>query len=87
MFAVEDVPAITQGHDVAGLVCGAAPQTGDIVVIAQKIISKAEGRIVKLSSVEVSDDAHAAAQQTGKDPRSLNWYCANLPASYALNQD
>ena len=65
MFAVEDVPAITPGHDVAGLVCGAAPQSGDIVVIAQKIISKAEGRIVKLSSVEVSDDAHAAAQQTG----------------------
>ncbi len=69
MFAVEDVPAITPGHDVAGLVCGAAPQSGDIVVIAQKIISKAEGRIVKLGSVEVSDDAHAAAQQTGKDPR------------------
>lgn len=42
---------------------------GDILVIAQKIVSKVEGRIVRLSEVQVSAEAEALAGETDKDPR------------------
>ena len=44
-------------------------QAGDILVIAQKIISKAEGRTVNLTSVHPSQRAQALARETNKDPR------------------
>lgn len=46
-----------------------APQVGDILVVTSKIVSKAEGRIVALSSVSPSAQAHHYAEITGKDPR------------------
>ena len=42
---------------------------GDILVIAQKIVSKAEGRYVKLADVKPSERAFQLAEETGKDPR------------------
>jgi len=45
------------------------PETGDVIVIAQKVVSKAEGRIVALETVAVSAEAQALAINTGKDPR------------------
>ena len=44
-------------------------QEGDILVIAQKIVSKAEGRYVRLAEVEPSADALALAERSDKDPR------------------
>jgi coenzyme F420-0:L-glutamate ligase/coenzyme F420-1:gamma-L-glutamate ligase len=44
-------------------------EDGDVLVIAQKIISKAEGRLVRLDSVSPSDRAIEVAQITHKDPR------------------
>ncbi len=44
-------------------------EDGDIFVVSQKIVSKAEGRIVKLSDVEPSEGAINIAKLTGKDPR------------------
>ena len=48
---------------------GLALQDGDIVAVAQKIISKAEGRRVDLETVEASAEAHRLAAETDKDPR------------------
>ena len=44
-------------------------EDGDILVIAQKIISKAEGRQIALDSIQPREQAHELAQLTGKDPR------------------
>jgi coenzyme F420-0:L-glutamate ligase / coenzyme F420-1:gamma-L-glutamate ligase len=64
--AGDDLPAlILSGLDRAGQVlCDR-----DVVVIAQKIVSKAEGRMVDLGNVVPSDRAIALAQEVGKDPR------------------
>ncbi len=48
---------------------GMAPEPGDVLVVAQKIVSKAEGRYVDVASVEPSAAAIALAAQTDKDPR------------------
>lgn len=56
------------GDDLAALI---APHVsdGDVVVIAQKVVSKAEGRVVALTDVEPSADAVALANNLDKDPR------------------
>ena len=48
---------------------GLAPQPGDVLAIAQKIVSKAEGRSIALASVAPSQAARDLAAQTGKDAR------------------
>ena len=48
---------------------GMVLQAGDILVLAQKIVSKAEGRVVQLASVTPSEGALNLAQEAGKDPR------------------
>jgi coenzyme F420-0:L-glutamate ligase/coenzyme F420-1:gamma-L-glutamate ligase len=44
---------------------------GDVLVFAQKIVSKSEGRLVRLSDVVPSERALAMAEESGKDPRQL----------------
>ena len=62
----DDLGAIT----VAALAAnGLAPQDGDVLVVAQKIVSKAEGRYVDVAAVEPSERAIALAAETDKDPR------------------
>lgn len=69
------IPLIQPGDDLTTIILDATRaadielRDGDIYVIAQKIISKAEGRIVALSSVEPSAQAQAYAVETAKDPR------------------
>lgn len=46
-------------------------QDGDVLILAQKIVSKAEGRLVNLTQVEAGDRAQVLAGITGKDPRFL----------------
>lgn len=48
---------------------GLAPEDGDVLVLAQKIVSKSEGRMVDVSAVEPSQEAIALAAETEKDPR------------------
>jgi coenzyme F420-0:L-glutamate ligase/coenzyme F420-1:gamma-L-glutamate ligase len=64
---------VSQGDDIAQLVLNSRPATslvaGDIVVVAQKIVSKAEGAVVDLRTVEPSVFAKRVAATTGKDPR------------------
>jgi coenzyme F420-0:L-glutamate ligase / coenzyme F420-1:gamma-L-glutamate ligase len=73
--ALEGMPRVRPGDDLATLVIaamaqsGAAPASGDVVVVAQKIVSKAEGRYVDLATVTPSARAGALARETDKDPR------------------
>lgn len=48
---------------------GLTPQDGDILAVAQKIVSKAEGRLVDLADVTPGEQAVELAEQVGKDPR------------------
>lgn len=63
---------IEPSDDIVKLVLGSEPiENGDILVIAQKIISKQEGRIVELSSITPSLLAEGIASQYQKDPRIM----------------
>ncbi len=72
---IPDMPMVRPGDDLAGLViaacerCALAPAARDIVVVAQKIVSKAEGRYVDLATVQPSARAETLAAETDKDPR------------------
>jgi coenzyme F420-0:L-glutamate ligase/coenzyme F420-1:gamma-L-glutamate ligase len=67
---VEGLPEIGRGDDLARLIADAAElEDGDIVVVAQKVVSKAEGRVVPLADVEPSERARALAG--AGDPRRL----------------
>ena len=77
IFALDGVPLVKPGDDLveiikdALIVSNERLQDDDIVVIAQKIISKAEGRIVSLNSVKPSPQAEALATKLEKDPRQI----------------
>ncbi len=72
---IEPVPGVGEvraGDDLAGLLGAAIPGPlgpGDVLVVAQKIVSKAEGRAVRLAGVSVTAEAAALAARIGKDPR------------------
>lgn len=69
------IPLIQPGDDLAGMIFSALEKTnlqladGDILVVAQKIVSKAEGRFVELATINPSPAAIELADTTGKDPR------------------
>jgi coenzyme F420-0:L-glutamate ligase / coenzyme F420-1:gamma-L-glutamate ligase len=70
VIAVEGLPEIAEGDRVGELVARAcAPADGDVVVISQKAVSKAEGRLVPLASVSPGRDARELAERLDKDPR------------------
>lgn len=48
---------------------GLVPEPSSVVVIAQKVVSKAEGRLVCLDAVKVTPEARELAKETGKDDR------------------
>jgi len=64
------LPEIRDGDDLGALVAEAAGPRGDeIVVLSQKVVSKAEGRLRSLANVEPSERAIGLAHETQKDPR------------------
>ena len=75
LTALQGIPLIQPGDDLAGVILsalqrsGLALQDGDILVLAQKIVSKAEGRLVNLGGITPSPRAQELAQQADKDPR------------------
>src|SRR4029450_7962127 len=72
---IPDIPLVRPGDDLAALMIAACarnaltPADGDILVVAQKIVSKAEGRYVDLAKIRHSPRAAALAAEVEKDPR------------------
>lgn len=75
IVALENIPLVHSGDDLAGIINAAmlhnelTPQQGDILVLAQKIVSKSEGRLVDLNSVTPGSQALSLAAEVEKDPR------------------
>jgi coenzyme F420-0:L-glutamate ligase/coenzyme F420-1:gamma-L-glutamate ligase len=74
LFALPGLPMVRAGDDLPALILSGLERVGqvlrdrDVVVVAQKIVSKAEGRTVDLAEVVPSAEAVALAAQVGKDP-------------------
>lgn len=77
IIGLKKIPLIKQGDELADKIVKAAKDeaveitNGDIIVIAQKIVSKAEGGIVALKSITPSEKAEEIAKATGKDARHV----------------
>jgi coenzyme F420-0:L-glutamate ligase / coenzyme F420-1:gamma-L-glutamate ligase len=75
LLAIPGLPMVREGDDLAALIQDGLSrakltlQARDVVVIAQKIVSKAEGRMVDLAGVVPSPQAIELAAQVGKDPK------------------
>lgn len=74
-WALENFPDVRGGDDLAALCCDCLaaadlpPGPGDVLVLAHKVVSKAEGRSVSLESVTPGPEALSLAGRTGKDAR------------------
>jgi coenzyme F420-0:L-glutamate ligase/coenzyme F420-1:gamma-L-glutamate ligase len=75
LLALPGLPMVKASDDLAALLaeayarCAITPRPGDVLALAQKIVSKAEGRMVELASVVPSPRAVALAAKVQKDPR------------------
>ena len=75
LIGVPDFPLVNPGDDLATLIAaaleraGLRPVAGDILAVAQKIVSKAEDRFVDLATVQPSVRARAIGSEIQKDPR------------------
>ncbi|QDX82155.1 coenzyme F420-0:L-glutamate ligase [Denitratisoma sp. DHT3] len=73
--ALPGIGEIRAGDDLAGIACAALaripvqPRERDVLIVAQKVVSKSEGRLVQLADVSPSPRALELAAVTGKDPR------------------
>lgn len=76
-IALEGLPEVAPGDDLAELITDAltrnhqAVEPGDVLVIAHKIVSKAEGRIRRLADIKPGDRATKLARDLNKDPRHV----------------
>jgi coenzyme F420-0:L-glutamate ligase/coenzyme F420-1:gamma-L-glutamate ligase len=70
-WALQGLPEVRPGDDLAALLGAGAYEPGDVLVIAHKIVSKAEGALRPLDAVTVSERARALAREHGKDPRHV----------------
>ena len=75
VFTLPGIPEVQAGDDPAALIAdaleaaGEVLEAGDIIVAAQKIVSKAEGRYIELADMKPSEEALEWAAKTEKDPR------------------
>lgn len=81
-IALPGLPEVRAGDDLSALIraalarSGCVLQAGDVLVVAQKVVSKAEGRAVRLSDVTPSTEARRLAERVLKDPRFVEWVLA-----------
>ena len=68
-FALADLPEIHPGDDLAALLAAHDYEPGDVLVIAHKVVSKAEGRVRRLPDIEPDERARALAAEHDKDAR------------------
>jgi coenzyme F420-0:L-glutamate ligase/coenzyme F420-1:gamma-L-glutamate ligase len=77
LTALPDIPLIKPGYDLARIISTALdaisliPEDGDMFVVSQKIVSKAEGRQINLQTVLPSQRAQELAQIVGRDARHI----------------
>jgi coenzyme F420-0:L-glutamate ligase/coenzyme F420-1:gamma-L-glutamate ligase len=77
LIALEGIPEVAPGDDLAPLIAAACDAAGigltdtDVLVVTQKVVSKAEGRLVDLAGVEPSEMAREWAARWDKDPRQV----------------
>ena len=77
IIPIHGLPEIRPGDDLIGLLLDSLGHSherlaaGDVIVVAQKVVSKSEGRLVRLADVVPSDRARRMAEESGKDPRQL----------------
>ena len=74
MLGIEGFPEVRAGDDLNSMISGAVAgdlQTGDVLVVTHKIVSKAESRLLDLRTVEPSPLAKDYATRYGKDPRQI----------------
>lgn len=79
VLALEGIPEIAPGHDLGAELVAAIERTSgalplrqdDVLVVTQKVVSKAEGAIVDLESVEPRPEARAFAERWDRDPRQV----------------
>jgi coenzyme F420-0:L-glutamate ligase/coenzyme F420-1:gamma-L-glutamate ligase len=86
LHPLTSIDEVLPGDDLAGLLARAiqatnlVPERSDVLVVTQKIVSKAEGRFVELASVTPSPRAIELAEATGKDPRFVELVLAESVA-------
>jgi coenzyme F420-0:L-glutamate ligase/coenzyme F420-1:gamma-L-glutamate ligase len=68
-WALQGLPEVRPGDDLAALLRDGDHEPGDVLVVAHKVVSKAEGAVRALDGVAVSDRARELARDHGKDPR------------------
>ena len=77
LVALDGIPEVVPGDDLAGLIQAALASAAiglradDVLVVTQKVVSKAEGRVVELASVQPREEARAWAARWGRDPRQV----------------
>ncbi len=77
LIPLDGIGEVRPGDDLAELIAAAAGrggiglEDGDVLVVTQKVVSKAEGRVVELASVQPSQRATQWAERWGKDPRQV----------------
>jgi coenzyme F420-0:L-glutamate ligase/coenzyme F420-1:gamma-L-glutamate ligase len=75
LTALDGIPTVRPGDDLAKIILESAARIrldfhdGDILVVTQKVVSKSEGRFVRLRQIEPSVRAYELANKAGKDPR------------------
>lgn len=80
LIAVEGLPFVKEGDNLGTIIAeqcanqGTPLEDGDIIVVAQKIVSKSEGSVVRLDTVHPSEKAKELSGLTGRDPRLCQVY-------------
>lgn len=79
LIALRGMPLVQPGDDLPRMILDALHANGvtlqprDVLIVTSKIVSKAEGRVVRLDAVTPSERALELAARTGKDPRMVEW--------------
>jgi len=77
IIGLENFPLIKAGDDLAKIIVETAAknnvqiENGDIIVVSQKIVSKAEGRVMKISQINPSEEALKLAEKVQRDPKLI----------------
>ena len=88
VIGITGMPEFKDGDDLADPMMDAAEaqgtplEDGDILVVTQKIISKVEGKVVRISDIEASPLAISITEGHRRDPRHTEWVLRESTVSY-----